>query len=164
MACYPPGLLCLWQAGRSLSFLIPSPPLPCTLPRDHGWGQTCVPVEHWHWSQRVSRGDGCLGTARKFRSGEPLGGEGRVKASREELLGWWQLLPVSLALGKWLLPLGTPYQLPHFCLGRRMSQSQTGHRGRVQQDCARIRFSECLPACPPRQGTRPQFPCRLNGP
>lgn len=32
-------------------------------------------------------------------------------------------------MGKWLLPLGTPHQLPHFCLGKKMSQSQIGHGG-----------------------------------
>lgn len=30
--------------------------------------------------------------------------KGVVKASVKEPLGWWQFLPVSLALGKWLPP------------------------------------------------------------
>lgn len=58
----------------------------------------------------------------------------------KEPLGWWQLLPVSLALGKWLPPRIS------FLISARGEECHSPNRavGRGQQDCSRIRVYQRL--------------------
>lgn len=75
--------------------------------------------------------------------------KGVVKASVKEPLGWWQFLPVFLALGKWLPP--------HFLISAQGEECHSSQHG-CGESPARLLQNQnvlvSLPACPPHPGTR----------
>lgn len=113
-------------------------------------GKTCVPGRYWHWGGHVSRDDSCPSIAGKNRSWESgLVEKGVVKASVKEPLGWWQFLPVSLALGKWLPP--------HFLISAQGEECHSPQQGCGESPARLLQnqnFLVSLPACPPHPGTR----------
>lgn len=81
-----------------------------------------------------------------------------VKASVKDPLGWWQFLPVSLALGKWLPPC--------FLISAQGEECHSPQQG-YGETPARLLQNQSLFQLVPLilgQGLGPQFPYEPNGP